>query len=74
MTSITGKTIRAELQTAMRGLAARHFQKLNPRASEAAAWRWAEVHVEEFRAQAVQFLTMIYLERETSEAASGRVN
>ena len=74
MRTITGKSVREELETAMHGLAARHFARLNPRASKQAAWRFAVEHAEEFREQALQFLTMAYLERETAAEAIARVN
>lgn len=74
MQTISGKTMREELLTTMRGLAAEHFRRLNPRAPDAAAWRFAEAHAEDFREKALDVLALLYARREAEQQARERVN
>lgn len=57
------------LKVIMRGLAARDFRRRHPRATEAAAWQHADRHAEAFREQALQFLTLLELERQIAAEA-----
>ncbi len=64
----------ANLKTVMLGLAARDYQRRNPQATEAAAWAFARRHFESYRQQAVTFLTLIELDRQTTSAARQQRN
>jgi hypothetical protein len=62
------------LKTVMMGLAARAHQKSNPAATADEAWAAAERTFHLYRERALNFLTMLALDRQTSAEARERRN
>ncbi len=68
------QTTKHDLETMMRGLAARDYQRRHPGATTRAAWEWAHRNSHLFVDQAVTVLTMIELDRQTAAEARDRIN